>query len=88
MKRRLPAIATLLAATGLAAPAQAQQTMKLTAAAGHPPVFLWVKLIDEFFMPEVAEKSRSRETSMPLPIILTASPAARPSCMSFWPRRE
>ncbi len=56
MKRRLPAIATLLAATGLAAPAQAQQTMKLTAAAGHPPVFLWVKLIDEFFMPEVDKR--------------------------------
>ena len=56
MKRRLLAIATLLAATGLAAPAQAQQTIKLTAAAGHPPVFLWVKLIDEFFMPEVDKR--------------------------------
>lgn len=53
MKRRLLAMAALLAATGLAAPAQAQQTIKLTAAAGHPPVFLWVKLIDEYFMPEV-----------------------------------
>ena len=56
MKRRLLAMATLLAATGLAAPAQAQQTIKLTAAAGHPPVFLWVKLIDEYFMPEVDKR--------------------------------
>lgn len=56
MKRRLLAIATLLAATGLAAPVQAQQTIKLTAAAGHPPVFLWVKLIDEYFMPEVDKR--------------------------------
>ena len=56
MKRRLLAIATLLATAGLTAPAQAQQTIKLTAAAGHPPVFLWVKLIDEYFMPEVDKR--------------------------------
>jgi TRAP-type C4-dicarboxylate transport system substrate-binding protein len=33
--------------------AQAQQVIKLTAAGGHPPVFLWVKLLDEFYIPEV-----------------------------------
>lgn len=53
MKRTLIAAAALLAAFGATLPAQAQQTIKLTAAAGHPPVFLWVKLIDEYFMPEV-----------------------------------
>jgi TRAP-type C4-dicarboxylate transport system substrate-binding protein len=48
--------ALLLGAIGLAAataPALAQQTIKLTAAAGHPPVFLWVKTLDEVFIPEV-----------------------------------
>ncbi|MCL4744098.1 MAG: C4-dicarboxylate TRAP transporter substrate-binding protein [Burkholderiaceae bacterium] len=48
--------ASLLAAGLLLAampPAQAQQSFKLTAAGGHPPVFLWVKLLDEFFIPEV-----------------------------------
>jgi len=37
-------------------PAQAQQTIKLTAAAGHPPVFLWVKVLDEFFIPEIDKR--------------------------------
>lgn len=36
--------------------ADAQQTIKLTAAGGHPPVFLWVKLIDEYFIPEVDKR--------------------------------
>lgn len=36
-----------------AIPAAAQETIRLTAAAGHPPVFTWVKLVDEFFIPEV-----------------------------------
>ncbi len=56
MKRRLLALATLLVAAGLTAPAQAQQTIRLTAAAGHPPVFLWIKLIDEYFIPEVDKR--------------------------------
>ena len=56
MTRRLIASAALLAAASLAAPAHAQQTIRLTAAAGHPPVFLWVKLIDEFFIPEVDKR--------------------------------
>lgn len=44
-----------LASLGLAisCAATAQQVIKLTAAAGHPPVFLWVKLTDEVFIPEV-----------------------------------
>ncbi|MBK7720558.1 MAG: C4-dicarboxylate TRAP transporter substrate-binding protein [Simplicispira sp.] len=51
---RLTLAATLaLVATGAA---HAQQTIRLTAAGGHPPVFLWVKLIDEFFIPEVDKR--------------------------------
>lgn len=34
----------------------AQQTIKLTAASGHPPVFLWVKTLDEVFIAEVDRK--------------------------------
>ena len=56
MKRRLLCAATVFALASIAAPAQAQQTIRLTAAAGHPPVFLWVKLIDEYFMPEVDKR--------------------------------
>ncbi len=56
MTRRLIASAALLAAASLAAPAHAQQTIRLTAAAGHPPVFLWVKLVDEYFIPEVDKR--------------------------------
>ncbi len=52
---------TLLGALGAvlmacASPAFAQQTIKLTAASGHPPVFLWVKLLDEFWLPEVDKR--------------------------------
>lgn len=56
MTRRLIASAALLAAAGALVPAHAQQTIRLTAAAGHPPVFLWVKLVDEFFIPEVDKR--------------------------------
>ena len=47
-----------LATLGLAisAAATAQQVIKLTVAAGHPPVFLWVKLTDEVFIPEVDKR--------------------------------
>lgn len=41
---------------GTSSAAQAQQTIKLTAAAGHPPVFLWVKTMDEVFIPEVDKR--------------------------------
>jgi TRAP-type transport system periplasmic protein len=54
---------TLLSAAAAAAlagifslPAQAQQVIKLTATAGHPPVFLWVKTMDEVFIPEVDKR--------------------------------
>ena len=46
------AIATLLASI----PATAQQVIKMTAAAGHPPVFLWVKMADEVLIPEVDKR--------------------------------
>lgn len=54
IRRQLLAAGIAAASLALAsAPATAAQTIKLTAAAGHPPVFLWVKLLDEFFIPEV-----------------------------------
>ncbi len=37
-------------------PAGAQQVIKLTVTAGHPPVFLWVKTVDEVFIPEVDKR--------------------------------
>jgi TRAP-type C4-dicarboxylate transport system substrate-binding protein len=48
----------LLFAFGLAvgASVSAQQVIKLTAAAGHPPTFLWVKTLEETFIPEVDKK--------------------------------
>ncbi len=51
-KHTLLAASLALGAGGL----QAQQTIKLTAAAGHPPVFLWVKTLDETFIPAVNKK--------------------------------
>ena len=56
IRRRFIALAALAALGSLAAPASAQQVIKLTAAAGHPPVFLWVKLVDEVLMPEVDKR--------------------------------
>ncbi len=54
---------TFLSAAAVAAfaalahlPASAQQIIKLTATAGHPPVFLWVKTLDEVFIPEVDKR--------------------------------
>ncbi len=52
-------LAILLAAVlglGGVATAQAQQIIKLTAVAGHPPVFLWVKTMDEVFLTEVDKR--------------------------------
>lgn len=51
----------LPAAAGLAVliaalPAASQQVIKMTAVAGHPPIFPWVKLADEFFIPEVDKR--------------------------------
>ncbi|MBP7523012.1 MAG: hypothetical protein KA896_21500, partial [Leptothrix sp. (in: Bacteria)] len=56
IRRRFIALAALAALGSLAVPASAQQVIKLTAAAGHPPVFLWVKLVDEVLMPEVDKR--------------------------------
>jgi TRAP-type C4-dicarboxylate transport system substrate-binding protein len=48
-RRGLPA-AFAAAVLALAAPAAAQEQIKLTIAAGHPPIFLWVKHLKESFM--------------------------------------
>lgn len=57
MNRRSFTPALVLAALALATSgAQAQQVIKLTATAGHPPVFLWVKTMDEVFIPEVDKR--------------------------------
>ena len=58
MKRRTLSHALTVLAVGLAlgSAAQAQQVIKLTAAAGHPPGFLWVKTLDETFIPEVDKR--------------------------------
>lgn len=42
------------------------QRLRVTVAAGHPPVFLWVKLLDEFFLPEVDR--RLKAAGIPLEI--------------------
>lgn len=47
--RTLAAAAMALCLAGSAA----AETFKMTVVAGHPPVFLWVKLMHEFFIPEV-----------------------------------
>lgn len=49
-------LAAAAALTLAGAPASAEQVIKLTAAAGHPPVFLWVKTFNEFFIPEVNKR--------------------------------
>lgn len=56
--RRSFLFAATAAALGALAhvPASAQQTIKLTVTAGHPPVFLWVKTTDEVFIPEVDKR--------------------------------
>lgn len=59
MNRRTFRQSLLIAALGLAfgaGSAQAQQVIKLTAAAGHPPTFLWVKTLDGTFIPEVDKR--------------------------------
>lgn len=57
MKKRLFHQTLLVTALGLAANgAHAQQVIKMTAAAGHPPVFLWVKTVDEVLIPEVDKR--------------------------------
>jgi TRAP-type C4-dicarboxylate transport system substrate-binding protein len=55
-RRNLVLGSVALAAALVGSPALAQQTIKLTAAAGHPPVFLWVKTVDEVLIPEVDKR--------------------------------
>lgn len=49
-------LALSVSALALAAPAGAQTTLRLTAAMGHPEVFLWVRHIRETFIPVLAEE--------------------------------
>ncbi len=53
MYRRTFLAASLLAASFFTAPAAKAETIDITTVAGHPPVFLWVKLIPEAFIPTV-----------------------------------
>jgi TRAP-type C4-dicarboxylate transport system substrate-binding protein len=64
VRRRLAALAAAL--IGCAAlPATAQETIRMTAAAGHPPIFLWVKLVRESFMATVdAELAKTNKYRM------------------------
>lgn len=45
-----------LVAAGLAIPAQAQEKVQLTAAFGHPEVFLWVSTFRDVFIPVLEEE--------------------------------
>ena len=59
-RRTLCAAIAAAALVALAAPAAAQEQIKLTVAAGHPPIFLWVKHLKESFMATVdAELAKS-----------------------------
>lgn len=53
IRHPLAALVIACAVTAVSAGASAQEVIKLTAAAGHPPIFLWVKHIRESFMPTV-----------------------------------
>jgi TRAP-type C4-dicarboxylate transport system substrate-binding protein len=58
LKRR-PALlfaAALCGAVAFAPRFASAETIKMTVATGHPPVFLWVKVLDEQFIPEVDKK--------------------------------
>ncbi|MBE7461505.1 MAG: C4-dicarboxylate TRAP transporter substrate-binding protein [Zoogloeaceae bacterium] len=48
--------AALCGAVSIAPRFAAAETIKMTVATGHPPVFLWVKLLDEQFIPEVDKR--------------------------------
>ena len=52
------AILTALATAGAyaAAPAQAQEVIRLRIASGHPPVNTYVNLMQNFFVPEVTKR--------------------------------
>ncbi|MEC7765037.1 MAG: C4-dicarboxylate TRAP transporter substrate-binding protein [Pseudomonadota bacterium] len=46
----------LAAFTSMSGAAVAQETLRMTIAAGHPEVFAWVRLMEEVFMPAVNEE--------------------------------
>ena len=56
--------ATALAATLALAPAARAETLAVTAVAGHPPVFLWVKTMSETFIPAVNKALEGSGTSI------------------------
>ncbi|MBK8008840.1 MAG: C4-dicarboxylate TRAP transporter substrate-binding protein [Rhizobiales bacterium] len=56
MKRYLSQALFALLLLAAASPASAQQTIKITMSAGHPPAFLWVRVLEEFFAPEVDKR--------------------------------
>ncbi|NYT70523.1 C4-dicarboxylate TRAP transporter substrate-binding protein [Pusillimonas noertemannii] len=57
ISRRTFNTAALLSLAGAAMPALGQKKtpkkLRVTVASGHPPVFLWVKLLDDFLIPEI-----------------------------------
>ncbi len=68
MARKISKLATmvagaLLAATLTAGTSQAE-TIKMTVTAGHPPVFLWVKLLDGFVLPEIDKRLAASNTGI------------------------
>ena len=66
-RRLLCFFAAAPAAVSTLAPPAARgqpQRLRVTVAAGHPPVFLWVKLLDEFFIPEVDRRLKEAGLSL------------------------
>lgn len=55
-KRIAVGAATLMLAGQIALTPARAETTKITVVAGHPPVFLWVKLLSGFFIPEVDKR--------------------------------
>jgi TRAP-type C4-dicarboxylate transport system substrate-binding protein len=51
----------LLAATAMAPLPALSETFNATIAAGHPPVFRWVKMLDEVFIPGVQQRLEGSE---------------------------
>lgn len=58
--RRMAAVSALALAAGWAGQAGAQESIGITMVAGHPPIFLWVKHLNETLIPTVdAELART-----------------------------
>ena len=52
-RRQLMASTVAAVVAGGATASAQQQLIRLTASAGHPPSFLWVRVLEEYFIPEV-----------------------------------